>query len=145
MTKRGFIGSAAVSAALLLSGATFAGPLNLGGTTSSTDKLLDFNQSTGELWAAPPGSVVTTFLHSPATLHVIADLAHFLPPDPCLPLARAWNVAVGIEERTGLRFPVFFDVMLLLMSDRQCSATITTNAFSNASPAPMISIGPSGT
>jgi hypothetical protein len=117
----------------------------LGGTRTSTDKLLDFNRSTGELWAVPPGSAISTFLHSPETTHLIADLSHFLPPDPCFPLARTWNVVVGIEERTGLRFPVFFAVMLELMSDKQCSATITTDAFSNASPAPMISIVPTGT
>jgi hypothetical protein len=145
MTKRGFVCGAAVSAGLLLSGAAFAGGLTLGGSRSSTDKLVTFNQSTGELRAEPPGQAIVTFLHSSETQHLIADLSRFLPPDPCLPLARTWNVAVGIEDRTGLRFPIFFDFLLILMSDLQCNATITTNAFSNATPEPMISIAPSGT
>jgi hypothetical protein len=145
MSKRGILCSAAVSAVLLVSGAAFAGGLTLGGSTASNDTLVDFNQSTGELWAVPPGKAVASFLHSPVTVHLIADLSRFLPPDPCLPLARAWNGAVRIEARTGLRFPIFFEIVLGLMSDLQCKATITTNAFSNATPEPMISIAPSGT
>jgi hypothetical protein len=145
MSKRGFVCGAAVSAVLLVSGAAVAGPLTLGGSTSSTDTLVNFDNSTGELWAQPPGRAVAAFLHSSATLHLIADLSRFLPPDPCLPLARAWNAGVRIEERTGLLFPVYFEVVLGLMSDLQCKANITTNAFSNATPEPMISIAPSGT
>jgi hypothetical protein len=141
MSKRGFVCGAAVSAVLLISGAAFAG----GTSISSTDTLVDFDQSTGELWAQPPGSAVTAFLHSSATLHLLADLSRFLPPDPCLPLARAWNTGVRIEERTGLQFPVFFEVVLGLMSDLQCKATITTDSTSNTAPEPMISIAPSGT
>ena len=88
---------------------------------------------------------LAVFLHSPQTQHLIADLSHFLPPDPCRPLAEVWNVAVGIENRTGVKFPVLFEVLLSLMSDRQCNATITTTTTPTTSAQPIISIAPSGT
>jgi hypothetical protein len=138
MIKR-FVCGAAVGAVLLFSGAAFSG-----GPTVSLDKLMDFNQSTGELLAYPQGLGLSAFIHSPVTQHLIADLSKFLPPDPCTPLARIWNAGVRIEERTGLRFPVFFEFILVLMTDAQCKATITTTNTPSSVAQPMISIAPSG-
>jgi hypothetical protein len=139
MIKR-FVCGAAVGAVLLFSGAALSG----NPPTTSDDRLMDFNQSTGELLAVPQGMGLSAFIHSPATQHLIADLSKFLPPDPCTPLARVWNTLVGIEDRTGLRFPVVFDILLVLMSDRQCNATITTDGTPSSTAQPMISIAPSG-
>jgi hypothetical protein len=138
--KKGFVCGAAVGAVLLFSGAAFSG----GGTTSH-DKLMDFNRTTGELLAYPQGMALSSFLHNAETQHLLADLSRFLPPDPCTPLARVWNTVVRIETETGLRFPIVFDILLTLMSDRQCSATITTTNVPSTAAQPMISIAPSGT
>jgi hypothetical protein len=143
MTKRGLICGAAVSALLLVSGAAFSG-----GPATSIDQLIDFNRSTGELWAYTPGQNLAIYLHSAETRHLAADLSRFLPPDPCLPLARVWNIVVRIEERTGRTNGALFGVLIGLMSDFQCSATIgtTPTTTTNATvPQPLISIAPSGT
>ncbi len=136
---KGFVCGAAVGAVLLFSGAAFSG-----GPTSSVDKLMDFNQSTGELLAYPQGMPLSAFLHSPATQHLLADLTKFLPPDPCTPLARIWNTAVNVETETGLKFPVVFEFLLVLMTDAQCKATITTTNIPSTAAQPMITIAPSG-
>jgi hypothetical protein len=144
MSKRGFVCGAAVSAVLLVSGAAFSG-----GQTTSVDQLLDFDRATGELWASPPGRSVAIYQHSVNTRHLVADLSRFLPPDPCTPLARVWNIAVAHEERTGRVNPVHFEVLLELMSRFQCSATITTTTTTttntSTAPQPLLSIAPSGT
>jgi hypothetical protein len=138
--KKGFLCGAAVGAVLLFSGAAFSG-----GPSTSFDKLMDFNRTTGELLAYPQGMPLSTFIHSSETLHLAADLSKFLPPDPCTPLARIWNAGVRIEGETGLRFPVFFEFMLALMTDAQCKATITTTNVPSTNAQPMITIAPSGT
>jgi hypothetical protein len=141
MNKRVFVCGAAATAVLLVSGAALSG-----GQTSSVDRLLDFNRRTGELWATPPHQNVALFLHSANTAHLAADLSRFLPPDPCLPLARVWNIAVAREERVGRPVSTgLFEVLIGLMSDFQCSATITTTTTTTTAPQPMISISPSGT
>jgi hypothetical protein len=139
MMKR-FVCGAAVGAVLLFSGAALSG----NPPTTSFDKLMDFNQSTGELLAVPQGMALSAFIHSPATQHLIADLSKFLPPDPCTPLARIWNTGVRIENETGLQFPVFFEFMIVLMTDAQCKATITTTNTPSSVAQPMISIAPGG-
>ncbi len=142
MTKRGLVCGAAVSALLLVSGAAFSG-----GPATSVDQLIDFNRTTGELWAYTPGQTVATYLHSGETRHLAADLSRFLPPDPCLPLARVWNIAVNVEERTGRSNRAVFGVLIGLMSDFQCSATVTTTTTSNnnTAPQPLASIAPTAT
>jgi hypothetical protein len=140
MNKRMLVCGAAVSAVLLVSGAAFSG----GQTSTSVDQLLDFNRQTGELWAFPPGQAVAVFQHSRQTVHAAADLSRFLPPDPCLPLARVWNIAVARENKPERNNPRLFEVLLGLMSDFQCNATITAD-MTTASPQPLLSISPSGT
>ncbi len=140
MIKRGLVCGAAVGAVLL-----FTGAASSGGSSTSHDTLMNFDRTTGELWAVPQGQALAAFLHSSETAHLIADLSHFLPPDPCRPLAQVWNVAVQVENRSGVKFPVVFEVLLTLMSDLQCNATITTTNLPTSSAQPMISIAPSGT
>jgi hypothetical protein len=139
MTKR-FLCGAAVGAVLLSSGAAFSG-----GTTTSHDQLMSFDRTSGELLAYPQGMALSAFIHSPATQHALADLTKFLPPDPCTPLARVWNRVVTIETETGLRFPIVFEILLTLMTDAQCNASITTTNVPSITAQPMISIAPSGT
>jgi hypothetical protein len=138
--KKAFVCGTAVGAVLLFSGAAFSG-----GSTTSLDQLMDFDRTTGELLAYPQGMPLSTFIHSANTLHLVADLSKFLPPDPCIPLARVWNRVVRIETRTGLRFPVVFEILLSLMSDLQCKASITTTNVPSTVAQPMISIAPTGT
>jgi hypothetical protein len=138
--RKGFLCGAAVGAVLLFSGAAFSG-----GPTTSLDKLMNFDRASGELLAYPQGMPLSTFIHSAHTQHALADLSRFLPPDPCTPLARVWNTAVRIETETGLRFPVIFEILLSLMSDFQCSASITTTNVPSTTAQPMISIKPTGT
>jgi hypothetical protein len=142
MNKRVFVCSAAATAVMLVSGAAFSG-----GSSTSVDRLLDFDRKTGELWASPPGRSVAVFQHSVHTQHLLANLSRFLPPDPCLPLAHVWNIQVAHEERTGRTNPVVFEVLLGLMSEHQCSATITTTTptVTTTSTQPLLSISPSGT
>jgi hypothetical protein len=144
MKKRALVCGAAVSAVLFVSGAAFSG----GGLSASVDQLMDFDRSTGELWAIPPGQAVRAYVHTSQTAHLPADLSRFLPPDPCLPLARVWNIAVarGTNEN-GRAHARLFQALLGLMSDFECSATITTfktdaPATSTTSPQPMFSIAP---
>jgi hypothetical protein len=146
MKKRAFVCGAAVAALLLVSGAAFSG----GGLTTSVDQLMDFNRSTGELWAIPPGQAVRVFVHTTQTAHLPADLSRFLPPDPCLPLARVWNVAVARgTNANGRAHARLFEALIGLMSDFECSATITTfktdaSATTAPLPEPMFAIRPSG-
>lgn len=128
----------AASAVLLATGTALPG-----GSTATTDnQLVDFNEQTGELWAYPKGQTLATYLHGPKTVHVLADLSKFLPPDPCFGLAQAWNATVRWEERHGDRAEsrFVFQVLLTLMSNFQCRATVTS---STGTPQPIVVIAPS--
>ena len=117
--------SLAASAVLLVAGTAFPG-------SGGVNQLVDFNQSTGELWAIPSGATTpATYLHDASTSHGIADLKGFTPPDPCRGLAEAWNATVRYENthegQTGRETTFVFEVLLTLMSDFKCNATLTTS------------------
>ncbi len=134
MKMRWICSGLAASAIMLASGAAFSG-----GTTTAVAQLQDFNRDTGELWAYPSGQGLTTYLHQPNTVHVAANLSIFHPPDPCLPLARVWNVIVEHDDRTGQVSSQVFEALLGVMSRFQCSATVTAD---NGSPQPIVTIAP---
>lgn len=134
MKMRWIWSSLAASAVLFVSGAAFSG-----GSTTSVAQLMDFNKSTGELWAYPGGQGLTTYLHQPNTVHVAANLSHYLPPNPCLPLARVWNMVVEHDDRTGQASTPMFEALLVVMSRFQCSATVTADS---GSPQPIVTIAP---
>jgi hypothetical protein len=125
----------AASATLLVSGAAFSGP-----ATTTVNELLDFNSTTGELWAYPQGRPLATYMHRTTTTHLLANLTPFLPPDPCLPLARAWNFTVRFDARFHVRSTFVFELLLTTMSNFRCSASVTAD-LGGATP-PMISVGP---
>lgn len=138
MTMRHVCSVLAASATLLVSGAAFSG-----GETTSLNQLTDYDTKTGELWAYPQNHPLTAYLHSPTTVHLEADLSTFLPPDPCLPLARAWNFTARFDAREHVRSTFVFNLLLSAMSDFRCSATVTsTGGGSDTSPPPIISLAP---
>ena len=129
------IGCGVISGALMLvSGAAFSG-----GQTTTTDQLMDFDTSSGKLWAFPHGKGLTTYLHKVETEHLAVELSRFLPPDPCLPIARAWNFTVQFDEKNRVRSTLVFEVLLVLLSDFQCRATIVNT---DGSPRPLLRITP---
>jgi hypothetical protein len=135
MKIRLLCGALAASAVLLLAGTAFPG-----GTSSTTDNLLvDFNPQTGELWAYPTGQGLATYLHDAKTVHAEADLSRFLPPDPCFGLAHAWNATVRYDVSHAAESRFVFDVLLSLMSNFQCSASVTST---NGTPQPIVVITP---
>ena len=122
------------SAVLLAAGAAFSG-----GATTSNNMLVDYVQATRHLSAYPAGGGLTTYLHDPAAIHGLANLSHFAPPDPCFPLANAWNLTVEFDQRYGVTSTFVFDVLLTVMSDLQCHATI---ASTSGAPALIVTITP---
>jgi hypothetical protein len=122
------------SVVMLAGGAAFSG-----GPTTSDNRLVDYDQKSRELSAYPAGGSLTTYLHQPATVHALANLSHYAPPDPCIPLATLWNLTVQDDSRFGVTSTFVFDVLLTLMSDLQCRATVTSTS---GAPQPIVTITP---
>jgi len=122
------------SAVMLAGGAALSG-----GATTSTNLLVDYNQTTRELHAYPAGKALTTYLHEATTQHLASDLTRFAPPDPCRPIAEAWNLTVQYDERFGVTSTFIFDLLLTVMSDFQCHASVTNT---NGPPQPIVLITP---
>jgi|SRR5580658_1116223 hypothetical protein len=137
MKVRHVCGVLAASATLLVSGAAFSG-----GATTTVDELTDFDTKTGELWGYPHDLPLAAYIHSPTTQHLFADLSTFLPPDPCLPLARAWNFTADFDAREHLHSTFVFDLLLTAMSDFRCSATVTSPSSGGTVPPPIIALTP---
>jgi hypothetical protein len=134
MTLRTIVSGTAAATLLLISGAAFPG-----GQTTTDDQLVDFNPSTGELWAYPKGQSMATYLHSHATRHLLADLSRFTPPDPCFPLAIVWNNAVRHDAKHGVVSTRLFERLLVLQSRFQCTASLTSV---DGTPQPLLSVTP---
>jgi hypothetical protein len=135
MKMRSLVSTFAAGAVLLMTGAAFSG------STSTNDaQLVSFDRTTSTLWALPTGLPLASYLNQPVTTYVAADLASFEPPDPCIPLVRAWNFTVDFDKHTGRTSTFVFEVLLDAMSDLSCHATVTSNPVT--SPQPLIVITP---
>jgi hypothetical protein len=136
MFQRTIVCAGVTAAVLLLSGAAFSG-----GVTTSINELVEFNESTSELWAYPKGHPMAIYRHTPETRHLLADLSRFTPPDPCFPLAVAWNRTVNYDERHHVQSTFLFEAILGLQSRFQCNATVTSTDNTTA-PQPIVQIMP---
>ncbi|HEY1696258.1 MAG TPA: hypothetical protein VGG39_29030 [Polyangiaceae bacterium] len=124
----------AASALLFASDAAYSG-----GSTTNDNMLVDYDQSNKQLTGIPPTGVITTYLHDATAVHEVADLASFLPPDPCIPTAEAWNLTVAYDERHHTTSTFVFDVLLEIMSNLKCSTRITSTS---GTPNPIVVISP---
>ncbi|MGH7297308.1 MAG: hypothetical protein ACRELB_20390 [Polyangiaceae bacterium] len=134
MKIHGLLGGLAAGAVMLAAGAAFSG-----GSTTTKARLMDFDPSNGHLMAYPSGGALTTYLHDGATQHGLANLTKLTPPDPCHGLAAAWNATVRYDDRHGVNSTFIFEALLQVMSDFQCSATVTSVS---GSPQPIVIISP---
>jgi hypothetical protein len=128
-------GVLAASAVLLGAGAAFSG-----GTSTTNVELVDFNRYTGELFAYPKGRPLVTFLQTGRTVHLPTDLIAFTPPDPCLPLAVAWNNTVEFDRTNDVTSTAVFDVLLGVQSNFGCRAVVTS--INTGAVRPILSITP---
>jgi len=124
----------AVGAVTLIAGAAFSG-----GPTTKDNELVDFDQNTGHLWAAPPNGNAALYQHTQHTIHLEGDLGRFEPPDPCDELVRLWNYTVHYDRRFHTDSRAIYESFLGLMAQNKCSATITSVS---GSPPPITSIAP---
>jgi hypothetical protein len=124
----------AVCAVTLIAGAAFSG-----GSKTDDSELVDFEQSTGRLWAVPQGQNVALYQHTPSTIHLEGRLGNFEPPNPCDELVHLWNFTVRYDQRYRTDSLAIYESFLALMAQNKCGATITT---SSGSPPPITSIAP---
>jgi hypothetical protein len=124
----------ASSAVMLAAGAALSG-----GATTSDNRLVDYDQTTRVLSGYPTGGALTTYLHQPTTVHLAGNLTAFAPPDPCIPVVDIWNLTVEDDARFGVTSTFVFDVLLTIMSDLQCHASVTST---NGSGNPIVTITP---
>lgn len=124
----------AAGAMTLVAGAAFSG-----GHRTDVNRLMDFDQSSGRLWAYPQNQPLTTYQHTAATRHLEGDLGSFEPPDPCFELGHMWNYAVNYDRRFRTNSGPIFESLIGLMAANKCTATVTTTS---GSPPPIESIAP---
>jgi hypothetical protein len=124
----------AAGALMLIAGAAFSG-----GMTTAKARLVTFDAKTGHLSAIPTGGALTTYLHDATTIHELADLTKLTPPDPCHGLAAAWNATVVYDDRHDVTSTFIFEALLSVMSDFQCSASVTSTS---GTPNPIVVISP---
>jgi hypothetical protein len=124
----------AVGAVTLIAGAAFSG-----GHTTNDNELVDFDQSTGHLWAAPPNGNAALYQHTPQTIHLEGSIGRFEPPDPCDELVHLWNFTVRYDRVYRVNSEPVYEALLGLMAQDKCSASITSTS---GSPPPITSISP---
>jgi hypothetical protein len=140
MKMRTVLSVAAACGTLLLSGAAFSG-----GSSTSDNQMVDYDDQTGELWAIPSGGSTTTYQHDPKTQQLQANLSQYQPPDPCLPLAEVWNILASQQHGHGHGDDCHdgssgaFGALLTVMAAHGCKATITATS---GAPKPIIQITP---
>jgi hypothetical protein len=131
-----------VSSALAVTAVTFvAGAAFSGHQTANVNQLMDFDQSSGKLWAYPEHQPLATYQHTPTTRHLEGDERGFEPPDPCFELTHMWNYAVTYDRRFHTDSRPIFEALIGLMASNRCSATVTSTS---GSPPPIESIAPTG-
>jgi hypothetical protein len=142
-----FASGLVASAVLLASGAAFStNPPPPAPATTTVNQLVDYVRNTGELWGVPQvgGGNAKVYLHDATTVHLPGPVPVlpgpvYYPPDPCIPIGEMWNRTVQFDDRHHTTSPVVYDVLLSLMADFQCSATITATS---GTPQPIVSIAP---
>ncbi len=124
----------AIGAVTLIAGAAFSG-----GSKSTENELVDFDQSTGHLWAVPQNGNVALYQHTPQTIHLPGSVLGYEPPDPCFELTHLWNFTVHYDNAFRTDSRGIYEALLQLMAQNRCSATITS---ASGSPPPITSIAP---
>src|SRR5690348_6791778 len=99
------------SAVLLIAGTAFSKHAVL---ETQDVEIVEFDRATGELFTYPWNEGLTEFVIRPGTLRGLANLTRFLPPDPCLPIARLWNATVLFDRRRPFQSAFIFDELLTL-------------------------------
>jgi len=125
----------AAGAVMLSAGAAFSG-----GIVTNPAQLMSFDRSTGKLWAVPSGQPLTSYLNQRLTSYIAADIASFEPPDPCFPPVEAWNFTVAFDAQYHVKSTFVFEVLLGVMADLQCNASVTSST--NGAPQPLVAIKP---
>jgi hypothetical protein len=125
----------AASAVMLAAGAAVSG-----GDSTSNNELVDYDQPTGKLWAYPDGQPLATYMHTPQTRHLRADLRRFEPPSPCFEYALLWDEALRYDDRFHQDSEPVFEALIGLMSQAKCSATVTSA--DAPSPPPIVTFEP---
>lgn len=129
----------AAGAVLFVSGAAFSG----GPATTTTNTLVDYDESTHILAGIPLHQTnAVQYLHNASTVHLVADLAVFTPPDPCIPAVDVWNATVNFDEKYGVTSTAVFDILLTVMSDLKCNASVTSVGGTPANPIVAITPAP---
>ena len=135
MKMRSLVSTCAAGAVLLMAGAAFSG-----GVATNDAQLVSYDQQNSQLWALPDNLPLTSYLNQQFTTYLKADLASYEPPDPCIPLAEAWNFTVEYDQRTGRKSAFVFDLLLSAMSDLSCKASVTS--ITSGTPQPLIVLQP---
>jgi len=131
-----FVSGLAAGAVLLISGAALSG-----GVVTNSATLVNYDQTTSELWALPSGQPLASYLNQQFTSYLAADLTAYAPPDPCLPPAAAWNFTVAYDQRHHTHSTFIYNVLLTVQADLGCGAKVT--ALTSGSPQPLLAITPS--
>lgn len=132
---RSVLSGVAAATVLLSAGAAFSG-----GVTTNPAQLVSFDRNTGELWAVPSGQPLTPYLNQTLTAYIAADLRAFEPPDPCFPPVQAWNFTVAFDKRYHVQSRFVFELLLGVMADLQCNASVTS--LTSGTPQPLVAVQP---
>jgi hypothetical protein len=135
MKMRSVVSTLAAGAVMMVAGAALSG-----GTATSPAQLVSFDRATSELWALPTGLPLSSYLNQTFTTYRAANITSFEPPDPCVPAVKAWNFMVALDQRTGAKSTFVFELLLGVMSDLSCHATVTS--LTSGSPQPLVAIQP---
>jgi hypothetical protein len=135
MKMRMVLSGLSAGAVIMVAGAAFSS-----GTATNTAQLVSFDQRTSTLWAYPTGRPLASYLNQHLTEYIAADLRLFVPPDPCIPVVDAWNFTVEYDRRFHVKSTFVFELLLGVMSDLACKASVTS--VTSGSPEPLISITP---
>lgn len=117
-----------------------AGTAFSGGSSTTPAQLVNYDRTTGELWAIPDSQPVTSYLNQTFTTYLAADFLSFEPPDPCDPPTAAWNFVVSYDAATGRKSTFIYEMLLTSMAELGCSARVTS--LNDGSPQPLLSIQP---
>ncbi len=126
----------AAGAVLLFAGAAFSG-----GVSTHAATLVDFDETTSELWALPSGQPLTSYLNEARTQYLPANLTAYEPPDPCLPPAATWNLTFLYDARHHTTSTFMYTALLKVMSQFACGARVT--ALTSGTPQPLVAVAPS--